>query len=60
MEREKEFRKWLEGVFQEYKDMYREALDDDADDRGRIYLSKANLVSRVIEKFEEVFGSEED
>ena len=59
MEKEREFRKWLEDGFDLYRELYREALESD-DDRGLVYLGKANLLSSVISKFEEVFCDEED
>ena len=59
MDKEREFRKWLDDEFDRYREMYRDALEND-DDRGLTYLGKANLLSSVILKFEEVFCDEED
>lgn len=58
-DKEKTFRKWLDDEFDRYREMYRDALEND-DDNGLTYLGKANLLTNVILKFEEVFCDEED
>ncbi len=59
MEKEREFLEWLEDVFDNYREMYRDALEND-DDLGLTYLGKANVVSGIIAKYKEVFCDEED
>lgn len=59
MDKEREFLEWLEDVFDNYREMYRDALEND-DDLGLTYLGKANVVSGIIAKYKEVFCDEED
>lgn len=57
--KEKEFRDWLGELFEEYRYMYREALEKGDFDKYLVNIGKANLIMNVIMKFEEVFCDEE-